>query len=192
MYPSHSSSSLVSFQLDCPYPPSYDNNQHFSPCLIHSNGGDSQESLSELALANNSTDGVNNLPNASTVSTPTGISPSSSTPSLLLTPTLALSPVSSSANSPSSPASPESHSMNHPSHSLSGDEQCILFLGDLARSVTEDDVLHVINSTFGSDYATAADVKRDKITGNNLGYGFVQLNTREQAEIVKRDLNGTG
>ncbi len=34
------------------------------------------------------------------------------------------------------------------------------------------------------------DIKRDKLTGRNLGYGFVQMATREEAEAAKERLHG--
>lgn len=34
------------------------------------------------------------------------------------------------------------------------------------------------------------DIKRDKMTGRNLGYGFVQLATREQAMDAKERMDG--
>lgn len=34
------------------------------------------------------------------------------------------------------------------------------------------------------------DIKRDKVTGRNLGYGFVQLGTREEAVAAKERMNG--
>jgi RNA recognition motif-containing protein len=36
------------------------------------------------------------------------------------------------------------------------------------------------------------DVKRDKITHNNLGYGFVEFKTRAQAQRALKELNGIG
>eukprot|EP01083_Nonionella_stella_P298957 1014541_1 len=67
-------------------------------------------------------------------------------------------------------------------------DESSLFVGDLARCVTEDQ----IRSAFSQcGKVENVDIKRDKITGNNLGYGFVQYHTRLQAERAKRELEGT-
>ena len=77
------------------------------------------------------------------------------------------------------------------SESLSTHEQLIddnsrvLFVGDLARTVSEDELRHVFN-TVGT--VTIVDIKRDKITHNNLGYGFIHYATRQQAKDAKREL----
>lgn len=61
------------------------------------------------------------------------------------------------------------------------DEQsAVLFVGDLARGVTEP-TLRAAFETCGE--VVAVDIKRDKVTNNNLGYGFVQF--RHHADCVK-------
>lgn len=71
--------------------------------------------------------------------------------------------------------------------SASGDDLCNLFVGDLSRTVTEDQISEVF-SRHGQ--VLMVDIKRDKVTNNNLGYGFVQLATRKQAEEAKDALHG--
>lgn len=62
-----------------------------------------------------------------------------------------------------------------------------LFVGDLARNATEEEIEKVF-SRYGE--VLNVDIKRDKVTHNNLGYGFVQFRTREQAMEAKERLNG--
>lgn len=62
-----------------------------------------------------------------------------------------------------------------------------LFIGDLSRTVTEEQLRNVF-SKHGN--VLSVDIKRDKRTHNNLGYGFVQFATREQAMVAKQQLNG--
>ena len=106
----------------------------------------------------------------------------------------ALSPtsVSSLSSSPSSPSplSPTSSSTSYSSSSSAAvDDHCVLFLGDLSRSVSEDGV-SALFAMYGD--VVSVDVKRDKMSGHNLGYGFVQLATRQQAEAAKRMCHGAG
>lgn len=67
------------------------------------------------------------------------------------------------------------------------DDQSILFVGDLARAVTEAEIRELFN-TIGE--VAMVDIKRDKVTNNNLGYGFVQMKTRELAVAAKKALHG--
>lgn len=62
-----------------------------------------------------------------------------------------------------------------------------LFIGDLARSVTSEQ-LRDLFSRHGE--VVTVDIKKDKYTLNNLGYGFVAMRTRHQAETAKTALNG--
>lgn len=62
-----------------------------------------------------------------------------------------------------------------------------LFVGDLARNATEEDIEKIF-SRYGE--VLNVDIKRDKVTHNNLGYGFVQFRSREQAMHAKDNLNG--
>lgn len=61
-------------------------------------------------------------------------------------------------------------------------EDCILFIGDLARGLTEADLVQAF-ACVGK--VQMVDIKRDKLTMRNLGYGFVQMSTREEAAAAK-------
>lgn len=67
-------------------------------------------------------------------------------------------------------------------------EQSSLFVGDLARNCSEEQ-LRGCFAKYGE--VVHVDIKRDKVTNNNLGYGFVQMKTREQALAAKNGLDGT-
>jgi len=67
-------------------------------------------------------------------------------------------------------------------------QMCSLFVGDLARNITEENLLEVF-SPYGE--VVKVNVKRDKITGHNLGYGFIQFKDRPSAEVAKDKLEGT-
>lgn len=103
-------------------------------------------------------------------------------------------------------------------------EDCILFVGDLARAMSDADLerafervgkvrlwlaivcaacllacIHVLRSRssqlslFWPDDHTQVvmtDIKRDKVTGRNLGYGFVQMSTREEALAARERMQG--
>lgn len=71
--------------------------------------------------------------------------------------------------------------------SAGSDDGTILFVGDLSRGVKEEE----LEALFGR-YGTllAVDIKRDKLTHNNLGYGFVQLASRAEATRAKLALQG--
>lgn len=62
-----------------------------------------------------------------------------------------------------------------------------LFVGDLARSVDEEQLVALF-SQLGN--VIGVDVKRDKITNNNLGYGFIQFASREEATAALDSLDG--
>jgi hypothetical protein len=61
-------------------------------------------------------------------------------------------------------------------------EECILFIGDLARGLNEADLAQAF-ACMGK--VEMVDIKRDKLTMRNLGYGFVQMSTREEAAAAK-------
>lgn len=63
-----------------------------------------------------------------------------------------------------------------------------LFVGDLARSVTTEQLR---NAFLPHGEVLNVDIKKDKFTRNNLGYGFVTMKTRQQADAAKNALNGT-
>ncbi len=64
-------------------------------------------------------------------------------------------------------------------------EDCILFIGDLARGLSETDLERAFSSV---GTVVMVDIKRDKVTMRNLGYGFVQMATREEAEAAKESM----
>jgi len=104
-----------------------------------------------------------------------------STPSLSSSPSsgsLSLDDTSSAGTSPS-PLSDQPPG-DDPDH-------CALFIGDLPRQVTEDQLREAF-CKYGE--VVAAEVKRDKVTRNNLGYGFVQFRTRAGASTAKTAMEG--
>eukprot|EP00455_Lapot_gusevi_P034829 TRINITY_DN3853_c0_g1_i1.p1 TRINITY_DN3853_c0_g1~~TRINITY_DN3853_c0_g1_i1.p1 ORF type:complete len:832 (+),score=192.65 TRINITY_DN3853_c0_g1_i1:132-2627(+) len=64
---------------------------------------------------------------------------------------------------------------------------CCVFVGDLSRSATEE-ILTEVFSKYGD--VIEVDVKRDPVTHNNLGYGFVQFKSRAEAATAKQQLDG--
>jgi RNA recognition motif-containing protein len=72
-------------------------------------------------------------------------------------------------------------------HSEIFPEDTSLFIGDLSRHVSEDRMREMF-SKFGE--VEDVDIKRDKVTRNNLGYGFVTFKNRHQAEQAKRKMHG--
>ena len=66
-------------------------------------------------------------------------------------------------------------------------DESSLFIGDLSRTVTEDMLLKLFSQCGPVD---GVDIKRDKVTKNNLGYGFVKFKDRNQAERAKIKMNG--
>lgn len=60
------------------------------------------------------------------------------------------------------------------------DQGAVLFVGDLSRAATEA-TLRAAFETCGE--VVTVDIKRDKVTNNNLGYGFVQY--RNYADCIK-------
>ncbi|KAM3573914.1 hypothetical protein VYU27_004113 [Nannochloropsis oceanica] len=62
-------------------------------------------------------------------------------------------------------------------------EDSILFIGDLARGLTEADLVQAFECV---GKVQMVDIKRDKLTMRNLGYGFVQMSTREEAAAAKK------
>ena len=71
--------------------------------------------------------------------------------------------------------------------SAGSDDGTILFVGDLSRGVKEEE-LEALFARYGT--LLAVDIKRDKLTHNNLGYGFVQLSSRQEATRAKLALQG--
>jgi len=66
-------------------------------------------------------------------------------------------------------------------------DRCHLFVGDLHRSTTEEDLQKAF-SPYGK--IVFAEVKRDKVSGRNLGYGFLKLDTEDGAQRALREMNG--
>merc|ERR1719334_1993539 len=66
-------------------------------------------------------------------------------------------------------------------------DESSLFIGDLSRSVTEEMLMKLFAEVGPVD---SVDIKRDKVTKNNLGYGFVKFADRRMAEAAKAKLNG--
>jgi len=57
-----------------------------------------------------------------------------------------------------------------------------LFVGDLSREVTEQDLV----STFAQyGHVVEVIVKRSKMSGLSLGYGFVKMQTHDEAQRGK-------
>lgn len=62
-----------------------------------------------------------------------------------------------------------------------------IYVGNLAREVTEDD----LRQTFGQHgEVTTASVIKDKFSGESRGFGFVEMPSKEQAEAAMKELNG--
>eukprot|EP01156_Anaeramoeba_ignava_P014104 Anaeramoba_ignava/a608257_411.p1 GENE.a608257_411~~a608257_411.p1 ORF type:complete len:355 (-),score=122.80 a608257_411:138-1202(-) len=65
------------------------------------------------------------------------------------------------------------------------EDRC-LFVGDLSRNVTDTELKNIF-SKFGE--LEKIDIKKDRNTGNNLGYGFVHFKFHKDAEKAKKGLN---
>ena len=55
-------------------------------------------------------------------------------------------------------------------------DESSLFIGDLSRSVNEEALKNAFSSKCKG--VEAVDIKRDKVTKNNLGYGFVKFQVK--------------
>ncbi len=62
-----------------------------------------------------------------------------------------------------------------------------IFVGNLARDVTDDDLRQVFE-TFGE--VASATVVRDKFSGESRGFGFVEMPARAEAQAAITGLNG--
>lgn len=67
-------------------------------------------------------------------------------------------------------------------------EDCCLFVGDIARSLTEEQIKSIF-SPFGE--VVSVEIKRDRVTRASLGYAFVQFKNRDSAAEAKRSLHKT-
>lgn len=63
-----------------------------------------------------------------------------------------------------------------------------IFVGNLSRDVTEDDLLNAF-SAYGR--VTRATVLRDKFSGDPRGFGFVEMEAKAEAQAAINGLNGT-
>lgn len=63
-----------------------------------------------------------------------------------------------------------------------------IFVGNLSRDATEDDVRTAF-SAFGA--VTSVAVLKDKFTGQPRGFGFVEMDSKEQGQAAINGLNGT-
>ena len=62
-----------------------------------------------------------------------------------------------------------------------------LYIGNLSYGVTEED----LKKNFGEiGECIAANIVRDKYSGNSRGFGFVEMATEEEAQEAIRRLNG--
>lgn len=72
----------------------------------------------------------------------------------------------------------------HEAGEFEDDERC-LFIGDLARGLTEDQ----LREAFEPYGVISVEIKRDRITNYSLGYGFVLLKSREDAGAAKKAMH---
>lgn len=63
-----------------------------------------------------------------------------------------------------------------------------IFVGNLARDVSEDDLLQAF-SAYG--HVARASVLRDKFSGEPRGFGFVEMEARAEAQAAIQALNGS-
>jgi len=66
-------------------------------------------------------------------------------------------------------------------------DESSLFIGDLSRTVSEEMLMKIFSECGPVE---GVDIKRDKVTKNNLGYGFVKFRDRQMAERAKHRMNG--
>lgn len=62
-----------------------------------------------------------------------------------------------------------------------------LFVGNLSRDVTDDDLRQAF-AAFGR--VASATVVKDKFTGEGRGFGFVEMEARAEAQAAIQGLNG--
>ena len=84
-----------------------------------------------------------------------------------------------------------SNNVSHPSSlplpMISSTENNCLFIGDLGRFCTEDELCQVF-STYGT--VIEVQIKKSKKDGTSLGYGFVTMVNQEEAGVAMDNLNG--
>ncbi|CAM9245006.1 unnamed protein product, partial [Ectocarpus fasciculatus] len=66
-------------------------------------------------------------------------------------------------------------------------EECNLFVGDLARNLTEEKLEKAFEQ---HGRVMSVSIKRDRATGKNLGYGFVKLSSHQEARAAKEAMQG--
>ncbi|CAM9355189.1 unnamed protein product, partial [Scytosiphon promiscuus] len=66
-------------------------------------------------------------------------------------------------------------------------EECNLFVGDLARNLTEEKLEKAFEQ---HGKVMSVSIKRDRATGKNLGYGFVKLSSHQEARAAKEAMQG--
>jgi len=69
-----------------------------------------------------------------------------------------------------------------------GQDGCYIFVGDLAKGISEETIEKAF-AQYGD--VSSVQIKRDKQTGKNLGYGFVRMSCKDEAFTAKRMLNHT-
>ncbi len=62
-----------------------------------------------------------------------------------------------------------------------------IYVGNLAYSVTDDDLRELFNE-FGE--VRSASVISDKVTGQSKGFGFVEMQDNSAANMAVKELNG--
>ena len=62
-----------------------------------------------------------------------------------------------------------------------------IYVGNLAYSVTDDDLRELFNE-FGE--VRSASVISDKVTGQSKGFGFVEMQDNSAADMAIKELNG--
>lgn len=73
----------------------------------------------------------------------------------------------------------------HEEAKIDYEDECCLFIGDLARGLTEEQ----LKEPFEPFGVVNVEIKRDRITGYSLGYGFAQFETKRQAAEAKKALH---
>ncbi|MEN6472856.1 MAG: RNA-binding protein [Syntrophaceae bacterium] len=62
-----------------------------------------------------------------------------------------------------------------------------IFVGNLSRDVSEDDLQHAFEA-FGQ--VASAKVIKDQYSGTSKGFGFVEMPVKAEAETAIKELNG--
>jgi RNA recognition motif-containing protein len=62
-----------------------------------------------------------------------------------------------------------------------------IYVGNLSREVTEEDLRHAFED-FGQ--VVSATIIKDKFSGQSRGFGFVEMPARTEAQAAIADLNG--